>query len=46
MFALLVADAESLREAVCAKGISEATAILDEIDWELSQWYGDRRLAV
>jgi len=23
----------------------EATAILDEIERELSQWYGDRRLA-
>jgi predicted nucleotidyltransferase len=43
VFALL-ADTKSIREAVCPSGISEATAILDEIERELSQWYGDRRL--
>ncbi|MBD2094236.1 nucleotidyltransferase domain-containing protein [Trichocoleus sp. FACHB-591] len=37
VFALLATDAES---------ISEATAILDEIERELSQWYGDRRLEI
>jgi predicted nucleotidyltransferase len=41
VFVLLAADAELSREAVCPKGISEATAILDEIERELSQWYGD-----
>lgn len=35
VFALLAADAES---------ISEGIAILNEIERELSQWYGDRRL--
>lgn len=35
VFALLAADAESIRGAI---------AILDEIERELSQWYGDRRL--
>lgn len=44
VFALLAADAESIRETVCPSGISEATAILDEVERELSQWYGDRRL--
>lgn len=34
VFALLAADAELIREAI---------AILDEIEQELSQWYGDRR---
>jgi hypothetical protein len=34
---LLMANAESIREAI---------AILDEIEQELSQWYGDRRLAL
>jgi predicted nucleotidyltransferase len=37
VFALLAADAESIKGAI---------AILDEIERELSQWYGDRRLAV
>jgi hypothetical protein len=37
VFALLAADAESIREAI---------AILDEIEREVSQWYGDRRLTV
>ena len=37
VFALLGADAESIRGAI---------AILDEIERELSQWYGDRRLAM
>ncbi|XGV96654.1 MAG: hypothetical protein ACAF41_28475 [Leptolyngbya sp. BL-A-14] len=37
VFTLLAADAESIREAI---------AILTEIEQELSQWYGDRRLAV
>jgi predicted nucleotidyltransferase len=37
VFALLAADAESIREA---------TAILDEIEREVSQWYGDRRLTI
>jgi predicted nucleotidyltransferase len=37
VFALLAADAESIREAI---------AILDEIERELSQWYGDRRLVM
>jgi hypothetical protein len=37
VFAVLGADAESIRGAI---------AILDEIERELSQWYGDRRLAV
>ena len=37
VFALLAADAESIRGAI---------AILDEIERELSQWYGDRRLAM
>jgi len=46
VFALLAADVESIRGTVCSSGISEAIAILDEIERELSQWYGDRRLAV
>ncbi|GAB4373367.1 MAG: nucleotidyltransferase domain-containing protein [Elainellaceae cyanobacterium] len=37
VFALLTADAESIREAI---------AILDEIERELSQSYGDRRLEI
>ncbi|MBD3885966.1 nucleotidyltransferase domain-containing protein [Leptolyngbya sp. PL-A3] len=37
VFTLLTTDAESIREAI---------AILDEIEQELSQWYGDRRLAM
>jgi hypothetical protein len=37
LFALLAADAESIREAI---------GILDKIERKLSQWYGDRRLAV
>lgn len=37
VFALLAADAESIRGAI---------AILDMIERELSQWYGDRRLAI
>jgi hypothetical protein len=37
VFPLLAADAESLREAI---------AMLDEIERELSQWYGDRRLTM
>jgi predicted nucleotidyltransferase len=37
VFALLAANAESIREAI---------AILDEIERELSQWYGDRRLEI
>ncbi|MBW4523449.1 MAG: nucleotidyltransferase domain-containing protein [Scytolyngbya sp. HA4215-MV1] len=37
VFALLAADTESIRGAI---------AILDEIERELSQWYGDRRLAL
>jgi predicted nucleotidyltransferase len=36
VFALLAADAELIGRAI---------AILDEIERELSQWYGDRRLA-
>lgn len=36
-FALLAADAEAIKEAI---------AILDEIERELSQWYGDRRLEI
>ena len=36
-FALLAVDAESIRGAI---------AILDEIERELGQWYGDRRLAI
>jgi hypothetical protein len=35
VFTLLATDAESIRGAI---------AILDEIERELSQWYGDRRL--
>jgi predicted nucleotidyltransferase len=46
VFALLAADAESTRGVVGPSGISEATAILDEIEQELSQWYGDRRLTM
>jgi hypothetical protein len=37
VFALLAADAESIRGAI---------AILDEIERKLSQWYGDRRLTM
>jgi predicted nucleotidyltransferase len=37
MFALLAANAGSIREAI---------AILDEIERELIQWYGDRRLEI
>ncbi|HEY9697592.1 MAG TPA: DUF4037 domain-containing protein [Trichocoleus sp.] len=37
VFALLAADAGLIKEAI---------VILDEIERELSQWYGDRRLAV
>ena len=37
VFALLGADAESIRGAI---------AILDKIERELSQWYGDRRLEI
>jgi hypothetical protein len=37
VFALLAADAESIKEAI---------AILDKIERELSQWYGDRRLVM
>ncbi|MBI4784018.1 MAG: nucleotidyltransferase domain-containing protein [Oscillatoriophycideae cyanobacterium NC_groundwater_1537_Pr4_S-0.65um_50_18] len=37
VFALLAADAKSIREAI---------AILNEIERELSQWYGDRRLEI
>jgi hypothetical protein len=46
VFTSLVADAESIREVVCPSGISKATAILNEIERELSQWYGDRRLEI
>ena len=37
VFALLAAETESIREAI---------AILDGIERELSQWYGDRRLEI
>lgn len=46
VFALLSADAKAIQEAVCPSGMSEAITILDEIEQELSQWYGDRRLIV
>lgn len=37
VFTLLTGDAESIREAI---------SILDKIERELSQWYGDRRLTM
>jgi predicted nucleotidyltransferase len=45
-FANLAVDAKSIMDAICPSGISEAIAILEGIEHDLSQWYGNRRLIV
>ena len=45
-FAALAVDPKSIVDAICPSGISEAIAILEGIEQDLSQWYGDRRLVV
>jgi predicted nucleotidyltransferase len=45
-FALLAAEAKLIIDAISPKGIGEAIAILEGIEQELTQWYGDRRLVI
>jgi predicted nucleotidyltransferase len=46
VFANLAVDAKSIVDAMYPSGISEAIAILEGIEQDLSQWYGDRRLVM